>query len=95
MSKFDKVRVKFVLTESVLRDVRIRSLVSRIFGKETYENSGDCNIKCPASMFAIFIIERSKLNVTNHIQALAAELIIPEDIASELSIPVKMDFDIE
>lgn len=95
MSKFDEVRVKFTITEAMLSDTRIRSLIKSIFGKETVSDRGDCHIKCPASMFAILIVERNRLKLANLIQQLSPELIIPEELATELRTVQPMDFDIQ
>lgn len=95
MSKFDKVRVKFVVTEAMLSDAKMRSLIKRVFGKDTVPDAGDCRIKCPASMFAIFVVERNRLKMTNLIQQLEPELLIPEEVATELETIPPMDFDIQ
>ena len=95
MSKFDKVRVKFVIEEKLLSSTKLRALISRVFGKETFADSGDCTIKCPASMFAIFLVERHRIGISNLFGALQPELIIPEELSSDLSPSISMNYDID
>ena len=94
MSKYDAVKVKFSIPEGLLSNKKLRDLIKVVFGVDTEAGNGPCQIKCPASMFAIFIVKRNDSNITNTFQQLSPELIIPECLGTIPDVG-SMNFDID